>query len=254
MSVPHRPLGSTGIDVSCLGLGSVKFGRNQGVKYPQEFSLPKDAKILQLLESAQELGINLIDTAPAYGTSEKRLGQLLRDRDKWIIATKVGEEFVDGESAFNFSSEHTQLSIERSLRHLDTDYLDLVMIHSDGNDIEILESTGCLETLVKLKDKGLIRAIGMSTKTIEGGRKAVALMDAVMVTYNTEHRQEEQVIDHARELGKAVLIKKALASGHAHNSQQALQFALQKQGVSSAIVGTLSIEHLTANAKAASQV
>ena len=254
MSVPHRPLGSTGIDVSCLGLGSVKFGRNQGVKYPQEFSLPKDAKILQLLESAQELGINLIDTAPAYGTSEKRLGQLLRDRDKWIIATKVGEEFVDGESAFNFSSEHTQLSIERSLRHLDTDYLDLVMIHSDGNDIEILESTGCLETLFKLKDKGLIRAIGMSTKTIEGGRKAVALMDAVMVTYNTEHRQEEQVIDHARELGKAVLIKKALASGHAHNSQQALQFALQKQGVSSAIVGTLSIEHLTANAKAASQV
>lgn len=254
MRVPHRPLGSTGIDVSCLGLGSVKFGRNQGVKYPKDFSLPNDARILQLLESAQEMGINLIDTAPAYGSSEQRLGQLLRDRGEWVIATKVGEEFIDGESEYDFSGEHTQLSIERSLRHLDTDYLDLVLIHSDGNDLEIINSTDCLETLLKLQDKGLIRAIGMSTKTIEGGRKAVELMDAVMVTYNTEHREEEQVIDYANACGKAVLIKKALASGHASNSEEALQFALRKQGVSSAIVGTLSIEHLAANAKAASQV
>ena len=253
MTVPHRPLGSTGIDVSCLGLGTVKFGRNQGVKYPKDFSLPKDTKILQLLESAQEMGINLIDTAPAYGSSEERLGQLLRERDKWIIATKVGEEFVNGESAFNFSGEHTRLSVERSLRHLNTDYLDLVLIHSDGNDLEVINSTSCLETLHKLKDKGLIRALGMSTKTVAGGRRTVELMDAVMVTYNAEHRDEEQVIDYANELGKAVLIKKALASGHARDSKQALQFALQKQGVSSAIVGTLSIEHLAANAKAASQ-
>ncbi len=251
MRLSRRPLGTTGLEVSCLGLGTVKFGRNESVKYPRDFTLPKDTKILQLLEQAQELGINLLDTAPAYGNSEKRLGQLLREREQWIITTKVGEEFVNGESEFNFSGEHTQFSVERSLRNLDTDYLDLVLIHSDGNDLGILESTSCLETLLKLKDKGLIRAVGMSTKTVEGGLRAAELTDVVMVTYNTQETDEESVIVRAAALQKGVLIKKALGSGHLRDSAKSLQFAVHKDGVSSVIVGTLSSEHLLANVKAA---
>ena len=65
-----RPLGATGLQVSPLGLGTVKFGRNQGVKYPQAFNLPSDREALALLELAWDLGINLLDTAPAYGESE----------------------------------------------------------------------------------------------------------------------------------------------------------------------------------------
>jgi aryl-alcohol dehydrogenase-like predicted oxidoreductase len=60
MTVAKRALGSTGIDVSCLGLGTVKFGRNQEVKYPSSFALPSDREVEQLLAEAQELGINLI--------------------------------------------------------------------------------------------------------------------------------------------------------------------------------------------------
>ena len=60
-----RSLGSTGLDVSVLGLGTVKIGRNQQVKYPAGFELPDDRAVIELFELARSLGINLIDTAPA---------------------------------------------------------------------------------------------------------------------------------------------------------------------------------------------
>lgn len=243
-----RTLGATDIDVSCLGLGTVKFGRNQEVKYPQSFSLPSDAEIERLLARARELGVNLLDTAPAYGSSEQRIGRLLREREQWVICSKVGEEFLNGVSQYHFDAEHVERSVERSLRHLHTDYLDLVLIHSNGNDLRILESSDCVPTLEKLRDKGLVRAIGMSTKTEAGGRRAAELLDVVMVTLNLEQQEDSVVIDHARDLGRGVLIKKALNSGHASDAAGNLRFAADYPGVSSVIVGTLSPGHLEANA------
>src|SRR5690554_5900058 len=90
----QRPLGSTGIQVSPLGFGTVKLGRNQGVKYPNTFSIPNDTEALHLIALAKEHGVNLIDTAPAYGNSEERLGFLLKgQRQDFVICSKVGEEF-----------------------------------------------------------------------------------------------------------------------------------------------------------------
>ena len=255
-----RKLGSSDIEVSCLGLGTVKFGRNQEVKYPEGFSLPDDKQIEALLRQAGELGINLLDTAPAYGSSEQRLGRLLRNRQDWIVMTKVGEEFVNGQSWFDFSAEHTRRSVQRSLHHLATDYLDIVLIHSDGRDLDILERSDCLETLLALKQEGLIRAVGMSTKTVAGGLKAVELSDVVMVTYNSAQTDEAPVIDAAAAQGKGVLIKKALNSGHLvsrdgqggkQGAAADLAFALNKQGVSSVIVGTINPRHLLSNVQAA---
>ena len=142
-TIEKQTLGSTGIDVSRLGLGTVKLGRNQGVKYPSEFSLPDDKAARDLLAKATELGINFIDTSPAYGTSEERLGSLIEDRARWVIATKVGEEFENGQSSYDFSGEHVIMSIERSLRRLGTDYLDVVLVHSNGEDLKILNETDC---------------------------------------------------------------------------------------------------------------
>mgnify|MGYP002715567129 CR=1 FL=1 len=124
----HRPLGSTGLSISPLGLGTVKLGRDQGVKYPNGFSIPDDAQACQLLTLARELGINLIDTAPAYGVSEERLGPLLAgQREDWVIVSKVGEEFENGQSRFDFSATHTRFSVERSLKRLRTDRIELVL-------------------------------------------------------------------------------------------------------------------------------
>ena len=167
--LPLRDLGATGMRVSCLGLGTVKFGRNQGVKYPRGFDLPSDREISMLFDIAREAGINLIDTAPAYGSSEQRIGKLLPDRDHWLLCGKVGEIFQDGRSRFDFGAAHVRASVEQSLRDLRTDRLDLVLIHSDGNDLDILANSDCLETLERMRDEGLLRATGMSSKTIEGG-------------------------------------------------------------------------------------
>lgn len=252
MSLAKRVLGQTGIDVSVLGLGTVKFGRNQEVKYPSSFSLPSDQDIIELLDQAQGLGINLLDTAPAYGSSEQRLGRLLTNRDKWVICTKVGEEFINGKSFYDFSEKHLQYSIERSLRNLNTDYLDIVLVHSDGRDMHIIDSTDCLPTLMNLKRKGLIRAVGMSTKSVDGGLKAAELSDVVMATYNPSAVSDAEVIRYAKSLNKGVLIKKAFNSGHncadeENSIEKNLSFALSPAGVSSIIIGTISPKHLQEN-------
>ena len=263
MGLAKRKLGKTGLEVSCLGLGTVKMGRNQDVKYPSSFSLPSDDEVSALIARAKELGINFIDTAPAYGSSEQRLGRLLKERQDWIICSKVGEEFTAGKSHFDFSAEHTQRSVERSLRDIGTDYLDIVLIHSDGSDRKILEYSDCSETLLRLKDKGLIKAVGMSTKTVEGGMKAAEMLDLVMVTYNPSMQDDAIVIDHALALDKGILVKKALNSGHdciaddanentvgTNFKQRNLRFALDKEGVTSVIVGTINQQHLQENIEA----
>lgn len=246
----YRQLGNSDIRISALGLGTVKIGRNQGVKYPQGFELPSDSAVSNLLAQAHELGINLIDTAPAYGTSETRLGKLLTNRQDWVIVSKAGEEFENGESHFNFSGEHIRLSVERSLRRLHTDYLDCVLLHSDGNDLQLLQQTDALETLLQLQQKGLVRNVGLSGKTVEGALEAFRLgADTAMVTYNLKQQEEKPVIDAAHAQGKGILIKKAFASGHlsadyADPVTASLELSLTTPGVNGIIAGTINPQHL----------
>lgn len=254
-TLEKRNLGKTGLVVSCLGLGTVKIGRNQGVKYPSGFKLPDNHAVCSLLDKAVELGINLIDTAPAYGDSEERLGNLLSDRERWIICTKVGEEFQNGQSFFDFSARHVKTSVERSLRRLRTDWLDMVLVHSDGNDVDIINNSDCLDELQRLKQRGLIKSFGMSTKTIEGGLLAARQTDAVMVTCNPVMKDDCVVIEEAARLGKGVLIKKGLLSGHLNSLEdtvtdpveQSLKFIFSNRGIGSVIVGTINPQHLEHN-------
>ena len=257
----HRPLGDTGLIVSPLGLGTVKLGRDQGVKYPNGFTIPDDAAARALLDQARALGINLIDTAPAYGVSEQRLGPLLRgQREDWVIVSKVGEEFDNGQSRFDFSPAHTRLSVERSLQRLETDRIDLVLVHSDGNDVAILRDSGVYETLAELKREGKIRGFGLSGKTVEGGLKALETGDCAMVTYNLNEQAERPVIDYAAAHGKAILVKKALASGHVCLSpgvdpvRASFELVFGHHGVASAIVGTINPLHLAHNVATVAQV
>lgn len=248
-----RPLGNTGLTVSALGLGTVKIGRDKGVKYPQQFTIPNDSQVRDLLAQARDLGVNLIDTAPAYGHSEARLGKLLTDRQDWVVVTKVGEEFDNdsGDSHFDFSPEHVRASVERSLKRLNTDYLDCVLVHSDGNDEAILRR-GTLDALNDLKQAGLIRATGMSSKTVAGGIATLEKADLAMVTYNLAENDEKPVIDYADKHHKGTLIKKAFASGHlCQNSedpiQQSMNHILGTPGVGSIIAGTITPAHLSEN-------
>lgn len=236
-SLGFRPLGTTGMSVSPIGLGTVKLGRNQGVKYARPFDLPTDEQAHALLARAADLGVNLIDTAPAYGASEERLGKLLSDanwfgsRSRWVISTKAGEEYEQGVSRFDFSASAIRSSVLRSLQRLRTDYLDLVLIHSSGEDSAIISSGDAISALLTLKHEGKVRAIGMSTKTVEGGMLALGVnteqpsgapslthhqrwCDVLMVTLNQSDTSQLPVIREAGRRGVGILIKKAFESGH----------------------------------------
>ena len=249
----QKIIAGTDIPVSPLGFGTVKIGRDQGVKYPSGFTIPNDEEVLALLALAKSQGINLLDTAPAYGTSETRLGELLNgQRRDWVLCSKVGEEFESGESSFNFTPEHIRFSIERSLKRLKTDMIDIVLVHSNGDDVNVIKQYGCLEVLEDLKKEGLIRASGMSTKTVEGGILALEQSDIAMVTYNLNEQAEMPVLDYALAHNKGILIKKALASGHAclegeDPVEKSMELVFGHPAVSSAIVGTINPKHLQEN-------
>jgi aryl-alcohol dehydrogenase-like predicted oxidoreductase len=244
----YRALGGSGIKVSPFGLGTVKFGRNIGLKYPVKFVLPNDKQLQSLLRVARELGINFLDTAPAYGTSEERLGKLLKGtRDQWVISTKVGENFSEGESSYDFTAKTIIKSLEHSLRMLQTDFLDLVLVHCNKQDVDNLENTDVVSVLKKYQEKGYIRVIGASTNSVEGGMLALNELDTAMITYNQNETDQLQVIKRAEQLNKGILLKKVLASGHAVDSSEALKFAMSSSAVTSAIIGTISPEHLSEN-------
>lgn len=253
----RRPLGRTGLEVAPLALGTVKLGRRTGLKYPDSFELPDERTAARLLDIAEEAGMNLLDTAPAYGISEQRLGALLVGRRRrWLLSTKAGEQFDGERSLFDFRPAALRASVERSLHALRTDVIDLVLVHSDGRDVELIEHAEVFDTLASLVRAGWIRSFGMSSKTLEGGLATVAASDVVMVGYSVADRSMAPVIQEAAVRGKGVLIKKALASGHlcvpgGPPLESTFNELLRMPGVSSVVIGTSNPAHLLADITAA---
>ena len=254
--IPKRKFGNLDLQGSVIGLGTVKWGRNQKVRYAP-FDLPTDRTVEHLLETAESLGINVIDTAPAYGLSEERVGKALQSRKgRFIVVTKAGEEFVDGHSEYDFSKEAITKSVIRSLKRLEIDTIDILLLHAPPNDVEIFRNSSAIPTVLKLKESGLIRYIGCSTMTLEGGLLAAEISDVLMVAWNIGYKDHQPVIQKAARLGKAVLLKKALMpkpikqsidASHTPSVSECIQAALALPEVSCLIAGTISPDHLRQN-------
>ena len=254
-------LGSTGLQTAALGLGTVKWGRNEGLKHAP-FALPDDATCLRLLDAAEAAGVNLLDVAPAYGIAEERLGRLLAGRrDQFLLFSKTGEIFERGQSSWDFSAAHTRRSVEESLRRLQTDRLEAVLLHCPREDLSVIRDTAALEVLHSMKAAGLIRAVGISTMSLAGGLAAVPLCDLVMVAWNTGFHEQQLVIEAAAAGGKGILLKKVLASGDLSAGgavpagMKALDYrvrsALALPGHPVVIAGTITPSHLEENLAAA---
>jgi aryl-alcohol dehydrogenase-like predicted oxidoreductase len=243
--VVPRPLGSTGLSVSPIGLGAVKLGRNTDVKYPAGFALPTDQEVETLLQTAYDLGVNLIDTAPAYGQSEARLGRFLKPRSAWIVSTKCGETYDHGRSTYDFSGRSLVASLERSLRRLKTDHVDILLIHSNGHDTEILTETDAVPSLERIKQAGKARAIGISAKTSDGIIAAIPSLDVVMAPYNRRHPSHAPALAQAALAGLGILAIKGLGSGHlANDVESSLRYVLQEPFVHALVIGTTHPDHL----------
>lgn len=249
----RRPLGSTGIEVPPLGLGTVQFGRDTGVGYRQAYRLPSDGHIADLLATALREGVNLLDTAPAYGTSEARIGEAIEGhRDDWILCTKAGEEFDGVASHYDFGEDAILQSVDGSLARLRTDRLDILLLHSDGRSVDEIERAGSFRALARLRREAVVGAVGFSGKSSRDATAALPRSDVLMCTIHNTYRDEVRIASKAADLGVGVLVKKPLARGFQGGSETIAKTA-NLVGVTSVVVGTLSPDHLAANAAAVRQ-
>ena len=172
----YKSLGRSDINASVVGLGTWVLGG--GTTWGQN---PDDSESIRTIQAALDLGINLIDTAPAYGwgRSETVVGQAIKGRrDQAIIATKCGLWWEDARGSFfadfdgkkmnrSLRPDTLQIEIENSLRRMGTDYIDLYQTHWPSMPPEktpVEESMACL---LKLKAQGKIRAIGVCNVSLD---------------------------------------------------------------------------------------
>jgi aryl-alcohol dehydrogenase-like predicted oxidoreductase len=166
-SIPFRPLGSSGINVSALGLGCMGMTWAYG---------PSDeAESLRVLRRYVELGGNFFDTAEIYGphTNEELVGRFLREvpRESVVVATKFGFKFVNGvrTNEVDSSPENVRRACEGSLSRLGIDHIDLYYQHRVDPNVPIEDTVGTLKELV---DAGKVRAIGLSEAHSDTIRRA----------------------------------------------------------------------------------
>jgi aryl-alcohol dehydrogenase-like predicted oxidoreductase len=239
-----RQLGRTGLKVSAIGLGTTKLGRNTDLKYPKPFALPAAERVRELLESSLDTGVNLIDTAPAYGDSERRLAPFIEThRQRLVVCTKAGEQYVDGRSTHDFSAAAIIGSVEESLRRLRTDHVEILLLHSDGRDVEILTDTDAPEALLNLKKSGKARAVGISAKTPSGILEATGIMDVVMAPFSQKDPSLGEALQKAHAAGLGVLAIKGLFSGLL-GARPAIEFVLRQLFIDALILGTIDPAHL----------
>lgn len=252
---PRRTFAALDRTVSVVGFGSFKIGRADPGKFPNRYEVPSAADAARLLRAAVALGIDLVDTAPAYGSSEARIGAALGGGGDVVVLTKAGEEHDGTVSTFDYSERAVESSVCRSLVRLRTGAIDGVFVHSDGRDLEILRSTPVVETLDRLRRQGLLRVVGFSGKSVDGCLAAVddPRIDAIMVEYHPLAPAQRPAIERAGVLGKAVIVKKALAQGRI-SPAVSIPFILARPEVTSIVIGTLDATHLAEACRIASEV
>lgn len=222
----QRPLGSSGISVSPIALGTWAVGGGPW------WGASDDAESVRAIRAALDAGLNLVDTAPIYyfGHSEEVVGRALRDgyRDRAVVATKCGLPwFADAPGPLWFEQDgHRVVSccqarfirreIEDSLRLLGTDVIDLYQLHlpqQPGLEVPVDETMGAL---LDLKREGKVRAVGVSNVAVPQLRDYLAcgVVDSVQNKYSLlERGAEAEVMPFCREHGIAFLGYQPLEQG-----------------------------------------
>ena len=209
----YRILGRTGRKVSVIGVGTWQFGGEWGRTYSQ-----KEADAI--LGTAQDQGINLIDTAECYGdhSSEAFIGNFLEGRrEDWIVATKFGHKFHGiFERTDHWSAKEVRTQLEDSLKALKTDFIDLYQFHSGTN--EEFNNEELWKELEGFIGAGKVRHLGISvgsnTNEYQVGMADQVGAQVIQIIYNRLDRApEETIFPLCREQALGVLARVPLASG-----------------------------------------
>ena len=235
--------------LSPIAFGAFKIGRNEQTKYAESYDLPTLAETETLLNGVLDLGITLIDTAPAYGLSEQRIGTHLAHRNhEFSVSTKVGETFAKGHSSFSFTRDAINRSIDRSLHQLKRSMLDVVFVHSDGSDQTIIKESDALQTLCDRRASGDVGRVGFSPKHADGAIAALqtGAVDVLMIEFSPEEQSCSEALKRAFAQGVDVYIKKGLGSGRLP-AEEAIPFCLSQPAVKTIVIGSLSLDHMQHN-------
>jgi aryl-alcohol dehydrogenase-like predicted oxidoreductase len=288
VAIPTRTLGRTGVEVTILGYGAMELrGEPRGPAIA-------DADAGRLLNAVLDDGITLIDTSIDYGASEELIGRYLSSRrDEYFLASKCGCPLTTPADAtppyrHDYSAANVRAGVEQSLRRLQTDHLDLVQVHMSPSRQQ-LESDGTIEEMVKLRDEGKVRFLGMSgIEPNLADQIAMGIFDVFQIPYSALQRGHEQLISEAAAGGAGVLIRGGVARGTASEEKAwsvrplsggdlpaeatwesarldelledgmsrhefILRFTLSLPSLSSTIVGTSKLDHLRSNVAMASR-
>ena len=211
INVELATIAGTNLAISRVGLGTWAIGGWM-------WGGTDEAESIKTLHAAHERGVNLIDTAPAYGfgRSEEIVGRAIADgrlRSRVVIATKVGLQWNDGKVFRNASRDRILREVTDSLRRLRTDYIDIYQVHWPDPLVPVEETAAAMQTLF---EQGKIRAIGVSnfsTAQIERFRR-VSQLHVVQPPYNLFEREiEAELLPYCRKSRFGTLTYGALCRG-----------------------------------------
>ncbi len=212
----QRNLGNRGPLISLLGLGTVELGMDYGLPAPGEFGRPSEKDAVAILRRALDLGVTFFDTAPGYGDSERLVGLALGDKPEAIIATKVNVprtpegELLSGKRL----SEAVEASLTRSLALLGRERLDVVQIHNATE--EVLRRGELLESLVRAREKGILRSTGVSVYSETEALMAVdsGSCDVIQVAFSLlDQRQAARTFPAAHDAGVGLILRSVFLKG-----------------------------------------
>ena len=257
-----RNFADTEIKLTPLGFGAGLIG-DENISEKQ---------IETLLNSILDLGINFIDTARSYGISEERIGKYLSNRRKeFILSTKIGY----GVEGYNdWTSDCISVGIERALKILKTDYIDIVYLHSCPK--ETLENTGVMDALIKAVDKGKVRIAGYSgeNEALDYAIDTKQFKSVMMSVNICDQRVIKTAIARAKKEKIGVIAKRPVANIAWNYKERpignyaeeywlrlkkmnldfdidwlelALRFTAFIDGVDSCVIGTTNLSHIKRN-------
>lgn len=210
-----RPLGKTGLTVSEVAFGCVEIGMPYGIGVESVQDMPTESESIHLLQTALDAGINFFDTARLYGNSEDIIGKAFKGcRSQVVIATKCRHFHTNPDMlSFEDIKQVIETSLKESLAALQTDYVDVYMLHQA--DLSIPLNANVRKVFASLKQSGLIRATGVSTYSNQQTELAIDSggWDVIQVPFNLMDQRQAALFNKAEAGGTGLVIRSVLLKG-----------------------------------------